>query len=240
MLCEFGVLGLLLLTLLKGENICKNYNVGSINLTAELQSDVLLPCNFKPVLHSSNETSDVSAIWTHKNDSISNLLEVTLQGEITFWNHKGGRIKTFPNLSESGNFSILLYNVQLSDLGFYCCELFKGRNCSIAYQEMQLAFETKHTVTYWYYLLGAAAVLTLLLACWSCVKCRRSNSAESFYMNAYFHQNRRATIEEAIYVNDTNLRKMKASKTHGKSSVARTSRPSAPLLRSRQLGCKTR
>ena len=112
--------------------------VGRSNVTTELQSDVLLPCIFKATLLGSNKTADIAAVWSQTTIPADNLVEIRLQGEVMFWNNRGGRIKTFPKLSESGNFSILLRNVQQSDLGLYRCELFNGTNCMIAYQEVQL------------------------------------------------------------------------------------------------------
>ncbi|KAL6463869.1 hypothetical protein MHYP_G00282600 [Metynnis hypsauchen] len=114
--------------------------VGIINVTSDLQSDVLLPCNFEATLLGSNKTADIAAVWSHRSTPAENLLEISLQGEVMFWNNRDKRIKTVPKLSESGNFSILLRNVQQSDLGLYRCELHEGINCMIAYQEVQLAF----------------------------------------------------------------------------------------------------
>ncbi|XP_026778168.3 uncharacterized protein LOC113531562 isoform X2 [Pangasianodon hypophthalmus] len=129
---------LLILPSFSAENLCKSELLISINISAELQSDVLLPCNFNPNLLGSNKTADIAVVWSQRNTTIHNLVEITLQGVAKFWNYKGGRIKTFPKLSESGNFSILLQKVQPYDLSLYHCELFNGSNCRIAYQELQL------------------------------------------------------------------------------------------------------
>ncbi|KAI4891795.1 hypothetical protein NFI96_014802, partial [Prochilodus magdalenae] len=122
----------------QSESKCRSELTSSINVTTELQSDVLLPCIFEPTLLGSDRTADVAAVWSQRNVTVDNLLEINLQGVVMVWNIRGGRIKAFPKLSESGNFSILLHNVQLSDLGLYRCELYEGIDCSIAYQELHL------------------------------------------------------------------------------------------------------
>ncbi|XP_034156330.2 uncharacterized protein LOC113531045 isoform X4 [Pangasianodon hypophthalmus] len=126
------------LKFVKGGELCQNQCIDKSNISAELQSDVLLPCNFNPALLGSDKTADIAVVWRQRNTTIHNLVEITLQGVAKFWNYKGGRIKAFPKLSESGNFSILLQKVQPYDLSLYHCELFNGTNCSIAYQELQL------------------------------------------------------------------------------------------------------
>ena len=121
-----------------GSRRCDTQYVGRTNVTTELQSDVLLPCIFEPTLLGSDRTADVAAVWSQMNITVDNLVEIKLQGGEMFWSNRGGRIKAFPKLSESGNFSILLRNVQRSDLGLYRCELYEGIDCSIAYQEVHL------------------------------------------------------------------------------------------------------
>ncbi|KAI5089228.1 hypothetical protein C0J45_20636 [Silurus meridionalis] len=130
----------------EGEMLCSSELLIHSNITAELQSDVLLPCNFHPTLLGSDKTADIAVVWTQKNTTTHSLLEISLQGDVRFWDYKGGRIKTFPKLSESGNFSILVQKVQLYDLSLYHCELFNGFNCSIAYQEIHLTPKAKMKV----------------------------------------------------------------------------------------------
>ncbi|KAI4891801.1 hypothetical protein NFI96_014803, partial [Prochilodus magdalenae] len=134
----FTVWVLLRLPVFTAESKCRSELTSRINVTTELRSDVLLPCIFEPTLLGSNKTADVAAVWSQRNITVNNLVEIKLQGVVMFWSNRGGRIKAFPKLSESGNFSILLRNVQRSDLGLYRCELYEGTNCSIAYQELHL------------------------------------------------------------------------------------------------------
>ncbi|KAK3526868.1 hypothetical protein QTP86_000728 [Hemibagrus guttatus] len=128
-----------LFTLLEtGESLCKKELLKRSNVSTELQSDVLLPCNFDPALLGSDKTADIAVVWKQMNTTRHGLLEISLRGEASFWNSKDGRIKHFPKLSESGNFSILLQKVQPYDLSLYTCELFNGTSCSIGYQEVEL------------------------------------------------------------------------------------------------------
>ncbi|KAL7835003.1 hypothetical protein SRHO_G00292500 [Serrasalmus rhombeus] len=195
MLCELGLLGLLLSTLFEGATSCRRELLTTTNITAQLQSDVLLPCYFKPAILGSIKT-DIAAVWSHTNITTDNLLEIKLQGEVGFWNNRGGRIKTFPKHSEPGNYSILLRNVQQSDVGLYRCELFRGINCVIAYQNIYLSKASEASIKYWYYLLGVAVVLCLLLVSLGYMQRKR---------------NKRGTQEENVYENAMELRTTSSS-----------------------------
>ncbi|XP_017570336.2 uncharacterized protein LOC108437635 [Pygocentrus nattereri] len=163
----FGLWTLWWCCLVTGSGGCQMPYVGGINLTTDLQSDVLLPCNFEAILLRSNQTSDIVAVWSHRTIPAHNLVEFRPQGVIVFWKNRGGRIKTFTKLSESGNFSILLRNVQQSDLGLYRCELHEGINCSIVYQEVQLgvAAVSEYQESIIAEASGGAVLVLLLTAC---------------------------------------------------------------------------
>ncbi|XP_036436460.1 uncharacterized protein LOC118814791 [Colossoma macropomum] len=193
----FGLWMLWWCCLVKGSRGCQMQYVGRSNLTTELQSDVLLPCIFKPTLLGSNKTADIAAVWSQAIIPSDNLVEINLQGEVMFWNNRGGRIKTFPKLSESGNFSILLRNVQQSDLGLYRCELHEGINCMIAYQEVQLglAAVSEYQKAIIAGTSGGAVVLLLFTACVCYIASKR----------------KRDTEEEAVYENDMELRTMRST-----------------------------
>ncbi|KAG7314757.1 hypothetical protein KOW79_022060 [Hemibagrus wyckioides] len=128
---------LLILPNFLGEHLCKDKLLKRSNVSTELQSDVLLPCDFDPALLGSNKTADIAVQWRQINTTSHGLLEISLQGEAMFWNNKERRIKHFPKLSESGNFSLLLQKVQPYDLSLYTCELFNGTS-SIGCQEIEL------------------------------------------------------------------------------------------------------
>ncbi|KAG9281682.1 hypothetical protein AMEX_G233 [Astyanax mexicanus] len=170
----------LVVACVRAETSCRNELIRSINITAELQPDVLLPCNFNSSLLGSNLTADIAAVWSYINITEDNLLEISLQGVVMFWNNRGGRINPFPKLSTSGNFSILLHKVNKSDLGLYRCELFNGTNCRIAYQEIYLSKTSAgHTaavglstvlITAAAALGGGIVLISLLIITWFCSK----------------------------------------------------------------------
>ncbi|XP_053473604.1 uncharacterized protein LOC128603321 [Ictalurus furcatus] len=155
---------LLILPTFSGESLCKSELLLSSNISTELQSDVLLPCNFNPTLLGSDKTADIAVVWSQRNTTIHNLVEITLQGNVLFWDTKGGRIKTFAKLSESGNFSILLQKVQPYDLGLYHCELFNGTGCRIAYQELHLLVSIQQSHQLMWSTVGAFSGGIVLLA----------------------------------------------------------------------------
>ncbi|XP_060769343.1 uncharacterized protein LOC132876098 isoform X2 [Neoarius graeffei] len=149
------------LKFVKGGVMCPNSCTDRSNISVKLQSDVLLPCSFNPTLLGSDKTADIAVVWSQRNTTSHNLLEILLKGEVRPWNNKGGCIKAFPELSESGNFSILLEKVQPYDVGLYSCELFNGTNCSIAYQEIQLGL-AKFVFSWAIIITGASAGAVLL------------------------------------------------------------------------------
>ncbi|XP_036436924.1 uncharacterized protein LOC118815098 [Colossoma macropomum] len=182
--------------------LCRSKPLARINIATKLQSDVLLPCYFKPATLGSDKTADIAAVWSHSNITTDNLLEIKLQGKV-----RNGNIRPFPESSESGNFSILLHKVQQSDLGLYRCELFRGNSCTLAYQDVYVS--TDSSMKYWHFLLGAAVALCLLLVSLCCMQRRRRDTADALYTNTYFHESKRDSKEEAIYENDMEVRKMK-------------------------------
>ncbi|KAL7838099.1 hypothetical protein AOLI_G00265030 [Acnodon oligacanthus] len=161
--------------------------VGKSSVTTDLQSDVLLPCNFKSTLLGSNQTADIAAVWRQTTTPADNLVEISLQGKVSFWNNRDRRIKTFPKLSESGNFSILLRNVQQSDLGLYRCDLHEGINCMIAYQEVQLglAAVSEYQKTIIAGASGAAVLVFLFAACVCYIRTKRRHHLRQDRVKAF-------------------------------------------------------
>ncbi|XP_037389566.1 uncharacterized protein LOC108437631 [Pygocentrus nattereri] len=179
----FGLWTLWWCCLVTGSRGCQMQYVGRSNKTTDLQSDVLLPCNFEVTLLGSNKTADIAAVWSQTTIPADNLVEISLQDGVMFWNNRDKRIKTFTKLSESGNFSILLCNVQQSDLGLYRCELHEGINCMIAYQEVQLGLAA--VSEYQKYVIaggsGGAVALLLSTACVCCIASKRPATDFSVY-----------------------------------------------------------
>ncbi|XP_056312960.1 uncharacterized protein LOC130228552 [Danio aesculapii] len=134
-----------------------------INVTTELESNVLLPCLFDPDLFRSKLDINSSADWSHINTSVQHIAELKVNGESMFWNNRHGRIKAFSAQSGSLNFSILINKVQSSDLGLYQCELFRDINCSLAYTEISLALVEFSLFDNWQLVVAAAGGGLLLL-----------------------------------------------------------------------------
>lgn len=80
-----------------------------------------------------------SAAWTQINEIIDYIVEIKVNDHASFWNNRRNRIKAFHAAAASGNFSILIRDVQLSDLGLYRCELFRDVNCSLGYKEIEIS-----------------------------------------------------------------------------------------------------
>lgn len=87
---------------------CRN-----ITLNIQLGSQVLLPCT----LLNSKETKE--AKWSHN----SSLLSIGPNGTVNFDDPRDGKIIVFPYLFYRGNFSILVHQLQASDMGMYWCQL---------------------------------------------------------------------------------------------------------------------
>ncbi|XP_016416674.1 uncharacterized protein LOC107746858 [Sinocyclocheilus rhinocerous] len=124
----------------RGQDVCnEGKHVTRINLATELQSEILLPCLFEPALTGSNPTMNLGAVWTQINETINYIVEIEVNCAESFWNNRRNRIKAFSAAAASGNFSILIRDVQLSDLGLYRCELFRDVNCSLGYKEIEIS-----------------------------------------------------------------------------------------------------
>ncbi len=80
-----------------------------------------------------------SALWTQINENIDYIVEIKVNARESFWNNRRNRIEAFCAAAASGNFSILIKDVQLSDLGLYRCELFRDFNCSLGYKEIEIS-----------------------------------------------------------------------------------------------------
>ncbi|ROL51424.1 hypothetical protein DPX16_22520 [Anabarilius grahami] len=122
-----------------GHNVCQRKLISRVGLSTELQFEILLPCLFEAALFGSNLTTSSSAVWTQINTTVEYIVDIKVNDPESFWNNRNGRIETFRDRSGSGNFSILISNVQRSDLGLYRCELYKDNNCSLGYREISLS-----------------------------------------------------------------------------------------------------
>ncbi|XP_016326725.1 uncharacterized protein LOC107676645 [Sinocyclocheilus anshuiensis] len=124
----------------RGHGLCiKEKLITKIYITTELQSKVLLPCLFEPALFGSDLTMNSSAVWTQINKTVDYILEIIVNGQISVWNNRHNRINGFRDAAASENFSILIRDVRLSDLGLYRCQLYRDFNCSLGYKEIEIS-----------------------------------------------------------------------------------------------------
>ncbi|XP_052431378.1 uncharacterized protein LOC127972113 isoform X1 [Carassius gibelio] len=86
-----------------------------VTVNASLNSEVFLPCHFN--ISHLNETEEV--MWSH----YYSFVRIMINGRIFFDNPTEGRVNVYPLLTKHGNFSILIHDLQLSDLGTYDCKL---------------------------------------------------------------------------------------------------------------------
>ncbi|XP_054884060.1 polymeric immunoglobulin receptor-like [Poeciliopsis prolifica] len=91
------------------ENVCKIHEV-----SAALGSSVRLPCNF-----SSKDSSWVE--WTQEDGQNVDLVRLSSKGRIIYLDPRSGRVKTFPLQAPKRNYSIIIDELQNSDIGSYYC-----------------------------------------------------------------------------------------------------------------------
>ncbi|XP_056602782.1 uncharacterized protein si:dkey-65b12.12 isoform X2 [Triplophysa dalaica] len=155
----------------------------------------------------SNKTEGTSVVWIQNTTANPNIVEITLEGESKFWNDRGGRIKTFPKLkSELPDFSILIHNVQQSDLGHYWCKLYIETFCLLAFVniDLQEAVVSDNTVT-WLILpaaTGGGIVLLVSLIICKLVK-RQKNTREVVYENTSEIRKTKSINKKSIVKNIT-------------------------------------
>ncbi|XP_027027161.1 uncharacterized protein LOC113658885 isoform X2 [Tachysurus fulvidraco] len=146
---------------------CRN-----ITLNIQLGSQMLLPCT----LLISNETKE--AKWSHN----SSLLNIGPNGTVKFDDPRDGKIIVFPYLFYRGNFSILVHQLQASDMGMYCCQL--SQEC----QRVEVKLLTEGLNFSWYYIAAGVGIFILLVIVFSLVvyklrgKCSK-RSSDSYYIN---------------------------------------------------------
>ncbi|XP_060744807.1 uncharacterized protein LOC132858462 isoform X3 [Tachysurus vachellii] len=146
---------------------CRN-----ITLNIQLGSQVLFPCTFLD----SKETKE--AKWSHN----SSLLSIGPNGTINFDDPRDGKIIVFPYLFYRGNFSILVHQLQASDLGMYCCQL--SQEC----QRVEVKLLSEGSNFSWYYIAAGVGIFILLVIVFSLVYKLRAGkrskrSSGSYYIN---------------------------------------------------------
>ncbi|KTG35297.1 hypothetical protein cypCar_00047871, partial [Cyprinus carpio] len=105
---------------LVSSNALDDWNTRCINFTinASLKSEVYLPCHFNI-----NHYNGTLAVNWRCHSTIDSLVTIMTDGKIIFGSPSEGRVNVFPFLSKHGNFSILIHDLQSSDIATYICEL---------------------------------------------------------------------------------------------------------------------
>ncbi|XP_040887953.1 coxsackievirus and adenovirus receptor homolog [Toxotes jaculatrix] len=91
-----------------------------VNVQGFIRGSVLLPCIYRgpdPLPGNPNVS------WMDKDDNIVLTVMSGVQNTASQNQNFRGRVNSFPDLYTSGNFSIVLQNVQLSDSGTYECHI---------------------------------------------------------------------------------------------------------------------
>ncbi|XP_043096341.1 uncharacterized protein LOC122345891 isoform X1 [Puntigrus tetrazona] len=194
----------------RGHGVCTVGNlIKRINLTTELSSEILLPCLYEPALKGSHLTEESFADWIQIKTNTDYIVEISVNGQESFWNNRQHRIKVFREVAGSGNFSLLIRDVQLSDLGLYRCEIFRGINCSLGYVEIEISLATVEIslLSNWRLIAaggGGFLLLCLITVCFYCMLAKREsgkpamrpgkliaqllyNNVTEFIQHAYYH-----------------------------------------------------
>ncbi|XP_043094646.1 uncharacterized protein LOC122345011 isoform X2 [Puntigrus tetrazona] len=167
------------LVYVRGHGVCTVGNlIKRINLTTELSSEILLPCLYEPALKESHLNKESSAVWIQIKTNTDHIVEISVNGQESFWNNRQHRIKVFREVAGSGNFSLLIRDVQLSDLGLYRCEIFRGINCSLGYVEIEISLATVEfsLLSNWRLIAaggGGFLLLCLITVCFYCMLAKR-------------------------------------------------------------------
>ncbi|XP_023207722.1 polymeric immunoglobulin receptor-like [Xiphophorus maculatus] len=153
----------------KGQGVCKTQRV-----SARLGSSVVLPCNF-----SSDDSSWVN--WTQAKEDGQNmdLVRLSSKGRILYLDPRSGRVKTFPIQALKRNYSIIIDELQTSDIGSYYCR--KSNECFEVEVELS-KYKDADVSLLRYVFIGMSAVLFLSAVVyfikWSCNKHTLDSTAD--------------------------------------------------------------
>ncbi|XP_052473027.1 uncharacterized protein LOC128029325 [Carassius gibelio] len=160
----------------------RNTRCTDVTIRASLKSEVSLPCHFN--ISHYNKTEEIK--WSHH----YSLVTIKNNGIIYFHSPSEGRVSSFPNLAKGGNFSILIHDLQSSDIGTYFCEL--NSECwrvkIMELPEKTEKLNSNHNS--WFYFFAGAGIFTLLFCIFNRIglqnrlqssteKCMRSSKSSS-------------------------------------------------------------
>ncbi|XP_034557388.1 uncharacterized protein LOC117825584 [Notolabrus celidotus] len=157
------------------------------NLSAQLGSSVLLPCNLR-----TSNTTRVSWAQTSGGD----LVLLRSDGRIQFTDPRYGRVKAFPNQGSEGNFSIRIDELQNSDLGFYFCTW--EDECIQVDLFAEEGTPSRHMRLMIYVCVSVAVIMLMCVGGYFCMKCTRicnktpkdnAAGAEEAYDNDVVYEN---------------------------------------------------
>lgn len=141
-----------------------NTRCKEITVNASLKSEVLLPCHF----NISRYDETVTVNWT-KDFNYLSLVTIFINGRMFFDSRSKGRVNVFPLLSKRGNFSILVHDLQSSDIATYTCEL--NSECwRVKIHEHVKIIERPHRISEfnpWFYFAAGAGLFILLFIAFS-------------------------------------------------------------------------
>ncbi|XP_067296194.1 uncharacterized protein si:dkey-65b12.12 [Pseudorasbora parva] len=190
----------------KGHDVCQEKLISRVSLSTELQSEILLPCQFKADLFGSILTTNSSALWTQPNTTVDYIVELKIDGHPMFWDNRRGRINIFRHHSGSGNFSIMISNVQRSDLGLYLCKLYRDNNCLLAYSEINLTLVEFSPLNNWKLIVAAGGggggflLLCLIAVCVHYTRTKRQTvDASAEHRSHKSYDSGGETVDEVTY-----------------------------------------
>ncbi|XP_067221693.1 uncharacterized protein [Chanodichthys erythropterus] len=134
-----------------------NTRCKEIKISASLKSEVFLPCHVNKSFDNEIETVK----WSNSSSGAT-LLTMMNNGTIIFHSPREGRVSVFPLLFNDGNFSILIHDLEFSDIGPYFCEL--NRECWRVEITDRLIEKTVEVNSYkpWLFFFAGAGLFTLL------------------------------------------------------------------------------
>ncbi|XP_056329883.1 uncharacterized protein LOC130241919 isoform X2 [Danio aesculapii] len=194
-----------------------------VSINASLKSQVFLPCHFNTSL---NDT----VIWRHLNNG-DTLVKIITDGRIYFNNPREGRVTAFPLLVEEGNFSILVHDLESSEVGVYFCE-WNSECWRVKITELQHhSSQEGYYLNPWLYFAAGAGLFIMLFIIFSMIsklfekdKSSESNSVNVIHSEGNYpaeesrrHRNNRGPRRgpSVVYENDVPASNPSSAVQHG-------------------------
>ncbi|KAF6721670.1 hypothetical protein FQA47_015067 [Oryzias melastigma] len=175
---------------------CKSPSGGMSCATTKVNtpigSPVLLPCHF-------TKTKSGKVTWTFNGDS--NLVVLSSNGQVKFWNPRNGRLKVFPIQTSLGDFSIRISELENTDLGCYSCML--GSEC----HQVELMREESNKLDYerlLYICISVGILFLLIFITYCCIHfiCVWKKNVEISQINSASGATEGVESNSSVYEND--------------------------------------